>query len=111
MNAPQTRQRPAGTGREVEKQIELEQQLYGHRPADSTAARDGYHGTRPPVIAPAPRNTATVAVDLAAAATRLRAIAGGIRLGGPMPDALAEADRTIAGIGGLLRELRQGARS
>ena len=56
----------------------------------------------------APRDFAAVAVDLAEAATRLRAIAGGIRLGGPTPDAIADADRTVTGCGALLRELRQG---
>jgi hypothetical protein len=57
----------------------------------------------------ASRDFAAVAVDLADAATRLRAIAGGIRLAGPTADALADADRTVTGCGQLLRELRQGA--
>ncbi|HWG11128.1 MAG TPA: hypothetical protein VN693_06480 [Rhodanobacteraceae bacterium] len=54
-----------------------------------------------------PRDYASIAVDLAEAATRLRAIAGGVRLGGPTPEALADADRIVTGCGSLLRELRQ----
>lgn len=57
----------------------------------------------------APRDHTSIAEDLAEAATRLRAIAGGIRLAGPTPDALADADRTVTGCGALLRELRQEA--
>jgi hypothetical protein len=56
----------------------------------------------------APRDHANIADDLADAAIRLRAIAGGIRLAGPTPDALADVDRTVTGCGALLRELRQG---
>jgi hypothetical protein len=56
----------------------------------------------------ASRDFAAVAVDLADAATRLRAIAGGIRLAGPTPDALADADRVLVGCNSLLCELRQG---
>jgi hypothetical protein len=59
----------------------------------------------------APRDHASIAEDLAEAATRLRAIAGGIRLAGPTPDALADADRTVTGCGALLRELRQAVTS
>lgn len=55
-----------------------------------------------------PREHASVAQDLAEAATRLRAIAGGIRLGGPTREAVTEADRVLTGCGTLLRELRQG---
>jgi hypothetical protein len=56
----------------------------------------------------APREHASVAQDLAEAATRLRAIAGGVRLAGATPDAITEADRLLTGCGALLRELRQG---
>lgn len=104
MNAPQTRLRPAGTGREVEQQIELARQLYSGGERD---ARAGYCGTVPRRIAADPRHFATIALDLAGAATRLRAIAGGIRLGGPTTDAISEADSVVTGCVALLRELRQ----
>lgn len=106
MSAPQTRQRPAGTGREVEQQIALARRLYGSG-RDSTSARARYRGTTPPPTAPTPRDSAAIAADLAEAATRLRAIAGGIRLGGPTPGALADADGTVTGCGRLVAELRQ----
>lgn len=108
MSAPQTRQRPAGTGREVEQQIALAGQLYDAR---ERSARSGYHGTAPRGIAADPRHFASIALDLAAAATRLRAIAGGIRLGGPTTDAISQADSIVTGCGALLRELRQEVRS
>jgi hypothetical protein len=104
MNAPQTRQRPAGTGREVEQQIDLARQLYS---GGERSARAGYKGTGPRSIAADPRHFATIALDLAGAATRLRAIAGGIRLGGPTADAITQADCIVTGCGSLLRELRQ----
>ena len=104
MNGPQTRQRPAGTGREVEKQIDFAQQLYGDAERN---ARAGYIGTPQRNVAAAPRHYADIARDLAEAATRLRAIAGGIRLGGPTPETIADADRTTTGCSALLRELRQ----
>lgn len=106
MNAPPERKRPADeAGRGVDQQIAFAQRLYGDA---ERSARDGYRGTPAPREAPAQRDYATIAVDLAAAAGRLRALAGGIRLGGPTPEALADADRTVIGCGALLRELRQG---
>ena len=108
MNCPQTRQRPAGTGREVEKQIDFAQQLYGDAERN---ARAGYIGTTRRNIAAAPRHYAEVAHDLAEAATQLRAMAGGIRLGGSTPAAIADADRIVTGCGRLIVELRQGQRS
>lgn len=109
MSAPLKRQRPelAGTGREVDHQIKFARELYGTAGANSTSARAGYRGTLAPGIAPAPRDAAAIAADLADAATRLRAIAGGIRLAGPTPDALAEADSLLTGCGRLVVELRQ----
>ena len=109
MSASRKRQRPelAGTGREVEHQIKFSRELYGNAGADSTSTRAAYRGTFAPAAAPAPRDTAAIATDLADAATRLRAIAGGIRLGGPTPDALAEADSLLTGCGRLIVELRQ----
>lgn len=104
MNAPQTRPRPAGTGREVEKQIELAQQLYGDAERN---ARAGYTGTPQRSVAPAPRHYADIAHDLAEAATQLRAMAGGIRLGGPTPESIGDAGRIVTGCESLLRELRQ----
>ena len=91
----QKRQRPelAGTGREVEQQIKFASELY--------------RGTTPPTTAPAPRNATDVAQELAEAATRLRAIAGAIRLGGRTPDAIADADRVVCGCGRLVIEPRQ----
>ena len=104
MNSPQTRQRPAGTGREVEQQIDFARQLYGDAERN---ARAGYHGHRPPRTPPTARHYADTARDLADAAGRLRAIAGGIRLGGPTPETIADADRIVTGCSALLRELRQ----
>lgn len=104
MNAPQTRQRPAATGREVDQQIGLAVQLYGDA---ERSARGGYVGTPQRNVAPAPRHYADIARELAQAATRLRATAGGIRLGGPTPESIGEAGRIVAGCETLLRELRQ----
>jgi hypothetical protein len=56
----------------------------------------------------APRDFAAVTVDLAEAATRLRGLAGALRLGGPSREALAEVDRVLVGCNSLLCELRQG---
>jgi len=108
MSAPQTRQRPAGTGREVEHQIDFARQLYGDAERN---ARAGYIGTPQRNVAAAPRHYAEVAHDLAEAATQLRAMAGGIRLGGPNVETIAAADRIVTGCGRLIVELRQGQRS
>jgi len=108
MNGPQTRQRPAGTGREVEQQIDFAEQLYGDAERN---ARAGYIGTPQRNVAAAPRHYAEVAHDLAEAATQLRAMAGGIRLGGPNAETIAAADRIVTGCGRLIVELRQGQRS
>jgi len=108
MSAPQTRQRPAGTGREVEQQIDFARQLYGDAERN---ARAGYIGTPQRNVAAAPRHYAEVAHDLAEAATQLRAMAGGIRLGGPNVETIAAADRIVTGCGRLIVELRQGQRS
>lgn len=94
MSAPQTRRSPrGGAGFEVDQQIGFARQLY--------------RGTTPPTTAPAPRNAADVVQELAEAATRLRSMAGGMRLAGPTPEAIADADRLVTGCGALLRELRQ----
>jgi len=107
MNGPQTRRSPrGGAGFEVDQQIGFAQQLYG---TSEAAARAGYAGTTPPRTPPTARHYADTARDLADAAGRLRAIAGGIRLGGPTPETIADADRIVTGCGALLRELRQGA--
>lgn len=69
----------------------------------------GYCGLSPRRVASPPRHYADVARDLADAATRLRAIAGGVRLAGPTPEAVTDADRTVTGCGRLIAELRQAA--
>jgi len=109
MNVSQTRRSPrGGAGFEVEQQIELAQQLYGDAERN---ARAGYVGMPQRNVAAAPRHYAEVAHDLAEAATQLRAMAGGIRLGGPNVETIAAADRIVTGCGRLIVELRQGQRS
>jgi len=109
MSAPQMRRSPrGGASFEVDQQIELAAALYGDA---ERHARAGYIGTPQRNIAAAPRHYAEVAHDLAEAATQLRAMAGGIRLGGSTPAAIADADRIVTGCGRLIVELRQGQRS
>jgi len=103
----QKRQRPAGTGREVEQQIKLAGELYGEAGADSTSARAGYRGIHAPRTASAPRYVADIATDLLAAAARLGTIAGGMVMVGPTWEVLADADRVITGCSHLVVELRQ----
>jgi len=109
MSGPQKQRSPRGdAGFEVDQQIGFAQQLYGDAERN---ARAGYIGTTRRNIAAAPRHYAEVAHDLAEAATQLRAMAGGIRLGGSTPAAIADADRIVTGCGRLIVELRQGQRS
>jgi len=109
MNGPQTRRSPrGGASFEVDQQIELAAALYGDA---ERHARAGYIGTPQRNVAATPRHYAEVAHDLSAAATQLRAMAGGIRLGGPTPAAIADADRLATGIGRLIMELRQAVTS
>ena len=90
----QTRQRPAGTGREV---------------ANETGLRQGYHGITTPNIARLPREPAYVARDLRAASEALIDLADDFELE-VRPIQLATADALANGINRLLAELRQGQR-
>lgn len=105
MNA-RTRQRPAGTGREVEQQIELAAQLYGTTHAEATA-RDGYTGTTPPKAAPMPRDPLTIAGELYQAAECLADLAEDFAAGVFDARALSSADALLVGCGRLVCELRQ----
>lgn len=93
-----------GASFDADQQIGLVQRLYGDAERN---ARDGYRGTSAPTTEPPPRHFADIGRELADAATRLRAIAGGIRLSGPTPEAVTDADRTVTGCGRLIAELRQ----
>lgn len=75
--------------------------------ASELASRRAYCGITRPSAPPLPRHYADIARDLAEAATRLRATAGGIRLGGPTPASIGDAGRIVTGCEALLRELRQ----
>lgn len=90
----QIRQRPAGTGREVE----------------STAlrtARGAYHGYGRPIVAPATRDAFTIASELATAVDALDAMAERFASGGFTARDLASADALLIGCTRLVGELRQ----
>ena len=103
MDGLQTRLRPAGTGREVAKQIELAQQLYGTR---ERTARAGYRGTVLSPTSPTPRNPKAIARDLHAASGHLADLAE--LIGAERFDArtLTNADALLVGAGRLICELR-----
>jgi hypothetical protein len=104
MNAPPTRQRPAGTGRDVAQQIELARQLYG---TSETAARAGYCGITPPAAPPPQRDPALIARDLRSAAECLGNLADSFERGHVNEASLAGADRLLIGASRLIVELRQ----
>lgn len=103
MTAPQTRQRPAGTGREVAEQIELAQQLYGTR---ECTARAGYRGAALPPTLPSPRDPAAIARDLHAASGHLADLAELIGAEHFDTQTLTNADALLVGAGRLIVELR-----
>lgn len=104
MSALHKRQRPAGTGREVEQQINFGRSLYG---GSDPGARDGYRGVRPRPTAPAARDPAVIAGDLRAAADHLGALADDFAAGVFDARALSSADALLIGAGRLICELRQ----
>lgn len=104
MNAPQTRQRPAGTGREVEKQIAGLRQLYG---TSESAARNGYRGVALPPAQPAPRAPAVIAQELYSAAEHLADLAEVVAAELFDTSTLSSADALLIGCGRLIVELRQ----
>ena len=95
MNAVQTRQRPAGTGREVDTAMQ--------------AVHKGYYGATPESIAPAPRYPLTIARELHSAAKYLEGIAEDFAGGAIDERELSAVDRMLVGMGRLIMELRQGA--
>jgi len=104
MSAPQTRQRPAGTGREVEQQIDFARQLYGDAERN---ARAGYHGHRPPHLTLVPRDEGTIVRELVDAAERLRGLACGAQIAGTDLNVVDECSRITLGCSRLIAELRQ----
>lgn len=99
----QTRLRPAGTGREVAKQIELAQQLYG---SSERSARAGYRGAAfQPTRLPS-RDPAAIAQDLHAASGHLADLAELIGAEHFDAQTLTSADALLVGAGRLICELR-----
>lgn len=103
MDGLQTRLRPAGTGREVAKQIELTQQLYRTR---ERTARAGYHGAALPPTSPTPRNPIAIARDLRAASGHLADLAELIGAESFDAQTLTNADALLVGASRLICELR-----
>lgn len=93
MNVLQTRQRPAGTGREVETTMRTR--------------REGYHGITVPTVPPSPRNPLAIAHDLYAAAEHLADMAEDYAAGVYDQRALSSTDALLVGCGRLVLELRQ----
>lgn len=107
MDGPQTRQRPAGTGREVAEQIELARQLYG---TSECAARAGYRGATRSPTPPSPRDPMVIARDLHAASGHLADLAELIGAEHFDAQTLTNADALLIGCGRLVIELRQRGR-
>lgn len=103
MTAPQIRQRPAGTGREVAEQIELARQLYG---TSEGAARAGYRGAASLPTRPSPRDPTAIARDLHAASGHLAGLAELIGVEHFDAQTLTSADALLVGAGRLICELR-----
>ena len=91
--SPRTRQRPAGTGREVEHIAER-------------IARQGYHGRAEPLQPRAPRNHLAVAGELHQAAVALDNLSDAIGTWGVDARSLAAVDGVLTGCHRLLVELR-----
>ena len=103
MDGPQIRQRPAGTGREVAKQIEFAQQLYG---TSECAARAGYRGATTSRTPSSPCDPAVIARDLHAASGHLADLAELIGAEHFDAQTLTNADSLLVGAGRLICELR-----
>lgn len=104
MDGPQTRLRPAGTGREVEHQIELARALYGDA---ERSARAGYRGATRWSTTPSPREPVVIARDLYAASGHLADLAELIGAEHFDTQILTNADALLVGAGRLICELRQ----
>jgi len=98
----------AGTGREVEDQIEFGRKLYGD--AERTA-RAGYRGATPRPEPPSPRDPVAIARDLHAASGHLSDLAELIGADHFDGQTLTNADALLVGAGRLICELRQRVRS
>lgn len=103
MDGPLTRQRPAGTGRDVAEQIELARQLYG---SGESAARAGYRGAIRSPARPSPRDPAAIARDLHAASGHLADLAELIGAEHFDAQTLTSADALLVGTSRLICELR-----
>ena len=103
MDGPQTRLRPAGTGREVEHQIELARALYGDA---ERSARAGYRGATRLATPPSPRDPVAIAHDLHAASGHLANLAELIGAEHFDAQTLTSADALLVGAGRLICELR-----
>ena len=103
MDGPQIRPRPAGTGREIEHQIELARALYGD--AERTA-RAGYRGATRSPTRPSPRDPAAIARDLHAASGHLADLAELIGAEHFDAQTLTNAEGLLVGASRLICELR-----
>jgi hypothetical protein len=89
------------------KHNELAAQFYGTAPADSIAARAGYHGIRRPHTARPARDPLTIADELYQAAECLADLAEDFAAGSYEASALSAADARLVGCGRLVCELWQ----